>query len=44
MPGMTATSCCSRVKAALGTDEQSANEKAIESPTRRARINPGIAI
>ena len=27
----------SRVKAALGTDEQSANEKAIESPTRRAR-------
>jgi hypothetical protein len=44
MPGMPATSCCSRVKGALGNDEQSTSEKAIQIPTSSELINPRVAI
>jgi hypothetical protein len=44
MPGMPATSCCSRVKDFLDNDEQSESKKAIQIPTNSELINPRVAI
>src|SRR5262245_47316532 len=44
MPGMPASSCWARVKAALGMDEQPTSEEAIQSPTSSELINPRIGI
>src|SRR5262245_29491159 len=44
MPGMPATSCCSRVKDALGSDEQSTSERTIQIPTNSQLVRPRVGI
>jgi hypothetical protein len=44
MSATLATSCCPRVKRALGRGEQSTSKKAMQNPTSSELINPRVAI